>query len=85
MNFLESQYIVLMLIIISLFLIVIALYVYLKYQKVKNENAVTKTIEAEKTNTINMLQDKINALNEENSELIAQNIRMQSDILCYQL
>ena len=80
MALLENQHIVLILSLVSLLFMVASVIFYLKYRKVQIENIIARTLDVEKDNNINILNDRVKALNEENSELIAQNIRMQSDI-----
>ena len=80
MNFLQTQYAVLIVYGVAFCLLITAIFLYFKYRKTKDQIIASKVLFDEKSSLIKSLQDKVEVLNEENSELMAQNIRMQSDI-----
>ena len=80
MDLLQIQYVLLAISAIGAIFIFTTFWAYLKYRKAERIAIELKIMLDEKLNKVETLQEKVDTLNGENSQLTAQNIRLISDI-----
>lgn len=80
MDLLQNQYAFLAISGVSIVFMLTTFFIYLKYRKTELNALELKILYDEKIKTINALQEQAKALNNENYQLSAENIRIRSDI-----
>lgn len=80
MELLQNQYIICSIIVAGIVFIFTTFWAYFKYRKTERASIALKVLYEEQLKIINNLQEQSKALNNENSQLMAANIRLQSDI-----